>query len=190
MLRPQVFAIQEGDVSIGLSAPRNRPSTATLQSLAEEDRGSAMWPTDTGTPGAAAIPMAALCLHRKHVWRQPRRFPAQTSSQTHQRARRAVGGSIPTGKWRIEDNGNAGSASASLPGTSDGLFGEPYESILPGTLIRSRGDRDNMQGRGESMTGVLRPLCRCLHYCRTAGTIAVPISGARSSPLQNGQTGF
>src|SRR5512139_2417398 len=37
MLRPQVFAIQEGDVSIGLIGSEKQAIDATLQSLAEED---------------------------------------------------------------------------------------------------------------------------------------------------------
>jgi len=37
MLRPQVFAIQEGDVSIGLVASEKQAIDATLQSLTEED---------------------------------------------------------------------------------------------------------------------------------------------------------
>jgi glutamate synthase domain-containing protein 1 len=37
MLRPQVFAIQEGDVSIGLVASEKQAIDATLRSLAEED---------------------------------------------------------------------------------------------------------------------------------------------------------
>ena len=37
MLRPQVFAIQEGDVSIGLVASEKQAIDATLHSLAEED---------------------------------------------------------------------------------------------------------------------------------------------------------
>jgi len=38
MLRPQVFALQEGDVSIGLVASEKQAIDATLRSLSEEDR--------------------------------------------------------------------------------------------------------------------------------------------------------
>ena len=59
MLRPQVFALQDGEVQIGLICSEKQAIDATLASLAAEDPGSAPWPTSTGTPGAAAPPTAA-----------------------------------------------------------------------------------------------------------------------------------
>ena len=58
MLRPQVFALQEGEVSIGLICSEKQAIDATLASLAGEDPRFRPWPTATGTPAAAAPPTA------------------------------------------------------------------------------------------------------------------------------------
>jgi glutamate synthase domain-containing protein 1 len=63
MLRPQVFALQEGEVQIGLVCSEKQAIDATLASLAP---ASARWPTFIGTPGAAATPTAA---HSSSPWR-------------------------------------------------------------------------------------------------------------------------
>ncbi len=55
MLRPQVFALQEGEVSIGLICSEKQAIDATLASLARRRRRvSRPWPTCIGTPAAAA----------------------------------------------------------------------------------------------------------------------------------------
>ena len=59
MLRPQVFALQEGEVSIGLICSEKQAIDATLASLAGEDPRFTPSPTSTGTPAAAATPTAA-----------------------------------------------------------------------------------------------------------------------------------
>ena len=70
MLRPQVFALQEGGCRSAWSVRKNRPSTPPSTALPRKIPASARWPTDTGTPAAAATPTAApLCFglpgHRK-----------------------------------------------------------------------------------------------------------------------------
>ena len=60
MLRPQVFALQEGEVQIGLICSEKQAIDATLHSLATKIRVSGPMPTTTGMPGAAATRTAAL----------------------------------------------------------------------------------------------------------------------------------
>ena len=60
MLRPQVFALQDGEVQIGLICSEKQAIDATLDSLSpRKTPASAPWPTSTGTPAAAAPPTAA-----------------------------------------------------------------------------------------------------------------------------------
>ena len=58
MLRPQVFALQEGDVQIGLICSEKQAIDATLQNLAAEDSRFAPLPTNTGMHAAEVPPMA------------------------------------------------------------------------------------------------------------------------------------
>ena len=55
MLRPQVFALQKGDVEIGLICSEKQALDATLVSLAKEDPRFGRWRTSTGMPGEGAI---------------------------------------------------------------------------------------------------------------------------------------
>ena len=59
MLRPQVFALQEGEVQVGLICSEKQAIDATLASLEKEIRASDLLPINTGMPAAVVIPMAA-----------------------------------------------------------------------------------------------------------------------------------
>jgi hypothetical protein len=55
MLRPQVFALQEGEVQVGLICSEKQAIDATLISLARKTRVSALLLINTGMPAEAAI---------------------------------------------------------------------------------------------------------------------------------------
>jgi glutamate synthase domain-containing protein 1 len=60
MLRPQVFALQEGEVQIGLICSEKQAIDATLMSCSVKMPASDRLPINTGMPAAAVIPMVVL----------------------------------------------------------------------------------------------------------------------------------
>src|SRR6266568_8519326 len=93
MLRPQVFALRQGSVDIGVAASEKQAIDALLESVSKQDGRSGAGPTGTGTPAEAATPTAARSCS---PWPRAvgRGFGAPTSSDA---ASRPTPGNVPWG---------------------------------------------------------------------------------------------
>ena len=60
MLRPQVFCLQEGEISFGAVASEKQALDAFLRTLPQRKPAFRPWPTAIGPPGGAAVRMAVL----------------------------------------------------------------------------------------------------------------------------------